>query len=311
MAAVLHQLRTRKTETWHWCSELDKIWIFCSTFKVAPEIFQVFTIHALVDESAVPLMCILLQDKTEASNIRVFEKVRQIKPLLNALSMMADFETAIQNAVRHVFPNFQLVGCLFHLGQCLWRKVQELHLADRYRDDENIHVHVKMLLAISFVPIVTNALEILVESCPREIHPVLDCWEDNCIGRQSRNRRAEPRFSIPLWNVHDRVTDGLPRTNNSVEAWHRSFQQTIDCHHPSFFKLIGQFQNEQDKVEIDITCFQAGDNQEHWSLSTCNWVDVFVLMFQLTATQKLSNIYVELLIILQFNMTNLHFNLVK
>ena len=57
----------------------------------------------------------------------------------------------------------QLPGCLFHLGQYLWRKAQELHPADSYLDNENIRVHVKMLLALSCVSSinVTNALEML------------------------------------------------------------------------------------------------------------------------------------------------------
>jgi hypothetical protein len=244
--------------------EQHRHWFMDGTFKVAPEMFfQVFSIHALVDKSAAPLIYVLLQDKSETSYARVFQKVLQLKPTLNPLSMMADFEKASHNAVRQVFPAVQLVGCLFHLGQCLWRKVQDLHLADRYRDDENFRSHVKMILALSFVPSadVANAFEMLVESCPREVDPILDYWEDNYIGRNRRNRRAAPLFAIQLWNVRDRVTDGLPRTNNSVEAWHRSFQQTIDCHHPSVFKLIGQFRKEQDKVEIDIARFQAGNRQ--------------------------------------------------
>ena len=139
--------------------------------------------------------------------------------------MMADFEKASQNAVRQVFPTVQLVGCLFHLGQCLWRKVQDLHLANLYRDDENVRIYVKMLLALSFVPTtdVTEAFEMLVESCPRQLDPVFDYWEDNYVGRQRCNRRAAPLFAIQLWNVRDQVTDGLPRTNNSVAAWHRAF----------------------------------------------------------------------------------------
>ena len=101
--------------------------------------------------------------------------------------------------------------------------LQGLHLADHYRDDENIRVHVKMLLALSFVPSVdlTNAFEMLVENCLREI------------GRQRRNHREESWFAIPPWNVRDRVTDDLPKTNNSVEPWHRSFQQLIVIIHLS------------------------------------------------------------------------------
>ncbi|KAL3854324.1 hypothetical protein ACJMK2_013598 [Sinanodonta woodiana] len=61
-----------------------------------------------------------------------------------------------------------------------------------------------------------------------------------------------------MWNVHDRVNENLPRTNNSVEAWHRAFQQTADCHHPSIFKLINHFRLEQDHVEIKMERHLSG-----------------------------------------------------
>ena len=40
-----------------------------------------------------------------------------------------------------------------------------------------------------------------------------------------------PLFPIDLWNYHIETTFGLPRTTNSVEAWHRSFNATVGCHH--------------------------------------------------------------------------------
>ena len=61
--------------------------------------------------------------------------------------------------------------------------------------------------------------------------------------------------------MRDRVNDSLPRTNNSVEAWHRSFQQTEDCHHPSVYKLVDHFRKEQDHVEIMIERYRAGFRQ--------------------------------------------------
>ena len=88
--------------------------------------------------------------------------------------------------------------------------------------------------------------------------PLENYWEDTYIGRQRRNRRANPRFSLQLWNVRDRVIENLPRTNNSVEAWHRSFQQTIDGEHPSVYKLVEQFRREQDHYELKIEKFRAG-----------------------------------------------------
>ena len=70
--------------------------------------------------------------------------------------------------------------------------MQELHLTDHYRDGENIRVNVKMLLALSFVPSIdiTNAFEILVESCPGIIDPV------RLLGRQLHSKtRTEPQSS--------------------------------------------------------------------------------------------------------------------
>lgn len=245
-------------------------WFVDGTFAIAPLIFyQVFTVHSLINNKAVPLVYVLLCDKTEETYRRVFDKIKEITHSVKPLSIMSDFEKACQNAIRSSYPESQLVGCLFHLGQCMWRKVQDLNLTDSYRDDENFRMHVKMLLALSFVPVadVINAFEQLTDECPDEFQPLVDYWEDNYIGRKRRTHRANPRFSLTIWNVYDRVVNDLPRTNNSVEAWHRCFQQTLDCQHPSVFKLIEQFRKEQDHVEIQLERFHGGERRPEASKS--------------------------------------------
>jgi hypothetical protein len=62
-----------------------------------------------------------------------------------------------------------------------------------------------------------------------------------------------------MWNVRDRVLQGLPRTNNSVEGWHRAFQQTVDCQHPTVLKLVEHFRGEQDLMEQRVERFLRGD----------------------------------------------------
>src|SRR6218665_1314816 len=122
-------------------------WFVAGTFRVAPAIFyQVFTLHALIDNKAVPLVYCLIQDKTKATYIRVFEKLKELLPTLNPASILSDYEKATQNAIRHMFPNARLVGCLFHLGQCLWRKVQELGLSQLYRANEDFRMAVKIFI---------------------------------------------------------------------------------------------------------------------------------------------------------------------
>ncbi|KAK7009848.1 hypothetical protein BgiMline_001427, partial [Biomphalaria glabrata] len=82
------------------------------------------------------------------------------------------------------------------------------------------------------------------------------------IGRQRRNRRVTPRFPIALWNVGDRVQDNLPRTNNSVEGWHHTFQLSIDGHHPNVYKLIFHFLREHENIENKILRYNAGERSK-------------------------------------------------
>jgi len=72
-----------------------------------------------------------------------------------------------------------------------------------------------MLLALSFVP-QDDVAKCFDELNDDELAPVYDYWDDNYIGRLRRRRRAAPTFPTALWNMRSRVTDALPRTNNSV-----------------------------------------------------------------------------------------------
>ena len=110
--------------------------------------------------------------------------------MLNPASFMSEFEKASQNACATIFPGAQMVGCLFHLGQNLWRKVQDSNLSAAYRDDENLCIQVKMMLALSFVPEVDvpAAFEDLVDSYPPLLTPLANYWEDTYIGRQRQGR---------------------------------------------------------------------------------------------------------------------------
>ena len=62
--------------------------------------------------------------------------------------------------------------------------------------------------------------------------------------------RNTPLFQISLWNNFHLVPQGLLRSTNLVEAWHRGFQSTCGCHHPTIWKSIDCLKTEQDNVEL-------------------------------------------------------------
>ena len=61
--------------------------------------------------------------------------------------------------------------------------------------------------------------------------------------------RTVPIFPINTWNVYKLVLENLPRSNNSIEAWHKSLAQDINSH-PETNKLINHLVKEQHLMEI-------------------------------------------------------------
>ena len=72
------------------------------------------------------------------------------------------------------------------------------------------------------------------------------------------SRRTKPQFSVQTWNVYDRVIQNLPRSNNSVEGWHRAFNNRVSINHPTVTKLAKCILREQTKFEMDIERIRVG-----------------------------------------------------
>ncbi|CAF3711648.1 unnamed protein product [Rotaria sp. Silwood1] len=70
--------------------------------------------------------------------------------------------------------------------------------------------------------------------------------------------RKKPLFDHKLWNIHDRVTAAVPRSNNSVEGWHNAFANRVSISHPTIIKLTEKIRHEQSKFEVDIAKILQG-----------------------------------------------------
>ena len=58
------------------------------------------------------------------------------------------------NSFLSVFSQTQIVGCIFHLGQSIWRKISALGYSARYNTDEDFKLKIKSFCALAFLPIV-------------------------------------------------------------------------------------------------------------------------------------------------------------
>ena len=86
-----------------------------------------------------------------------------------------------------MFPGVEIIGCFFHLGQSLWRKVVAEGLQNAYITDEIILKNMKMLMALAFVPTgdVADAFMQIAEDdfFSENIQQIMDYFEDTYIGR--------------------------------------------------------------------------------------------------------------------------------
>jgi hypothetical protein len=237
-------------------------WFADGTFKCSPAMFyQVFTIHVYIGGSILPLVYALLPDKTQVTYQRLlteFSKLRQFNPE----SIVTDFEQAMINAFRFVFPSVSQSGCFYHFSQCIYRQVQQHGLQNDYSQQDDFSLFIRMLAALAFVPVtdVEEAFDNLIDAgYPDIAEPVVNYFEDNFIGRPGRRgNRRDPIFAKTLWNVNQRVADALPRTNNSVEGWHCGFQSSLQCAHPTLWKLIDQLQRENELQKLTVVQLLSG-----------------------------------------------------
>ena len=231
------------------------------TFAIVPELFfQLYTVHALIGGDVISCLYCLLPNKTTETYERVFMEIKALIPNAQPATVMMDYEKAAMNSVAECYEGIDVQGCFYHLSQSIYRKVQALGLQQRYQDNADFAMSVRMVAVLAFVPLsyTVQVFEELQESTEDdEMNQLLDYFEDNYIGRRRRRNRANPVFVPQVWNVHSRVQNELPRTNNSVEGWHRKMQAGVTADHPNIWRFLTILQREQSFLNV-ITSQRLG-----------------------------------------------------
>lgn len=244
--------------------ERSEHWFMDGTFKTVPHLFaQLYTVHGLKENIAVPLVYVLLPDKTENTYTTMLREIKNLCRTAAPSTIMVDFEKAASNAVSTVFPETATRGCFFHFCQCLYRKIQAAGLKLRYDNDSEFSLKMRMLNALAFVPL-PHVVEAFDELCDSDVFPgeaqeVVDYFEDTWIGRPDRRRRRRaPVFPHAMWNCYEASRIGMSKTNNAVEGWHRSFESQISASHPSIWKFLEGIKREHALSELKIEQYSAG-----------------------------------------------------
>jgi hypothetical protein len=174
-----------------------------------------------------------------------------------------DFEKAAHTAAVTAFPGVNIVGCHFHIGQNVWRRLQMVSLQQDYLANVNdIRLTVKMLTGLAFLPLadVIRGFELLCQDIRVEWRPLFEYFEKVYIGKVVCGVRCGAMFPPETWNLNSRVINELPRTNNSVEAWHRVFSENVACSNPNVFRFMEALKKEQSIHEVNAVRIEQGDD---------------------------------------------------
>ena len=260
----------------------SQIWLCDGTFKTAPRLFaQVYCIHGLrggpnllEDGHLLPSLFILLPNKTEVTYTRMWEQIKILCPDAMPTNMIMDFEIGAINSFRSLWPFTEVKGCFFHLSQNIWRKVQELGLQADYIQDESLALRIRLLPALAFAsPFDVPELfpQVIAQLGIPQAQELALYFEKTYIGRSLPGGTfVEPLFPVSMWNHHHEVPQGIPRTTNAVEAWHRSYNVTIGCHHPNIWKFLVALKREQGLVEARQAKFLSGEKPTKRSKNRAN-----------------------------------------
>ena len=201
-------------------------WFLDGTFKSSPvQFMQLYTVHGLTNHRNIVGAYALLPNKRRTTYVEMLTEVQRLTHNAMPQSFMTDFESSMLSALNQTYPGILQVGCLFHSAKNVFRRVQDIGLQQNYLTDPLFSGNIRMIPALSFVPVqdVILASDELCNHCGIDEQPVLDYFETNYIGELRRGRRLLPLFLHELWNMHNRILNELPRTNNNLEGWHTRF----------------------------------------------------------------------------------------
>ncbi len=69
---------------------------------------------------------------------------------------------------------------------------------------------------------------------------------------RANHTQRKPMFCIEFWNMYNRTTQSLVRTNNSAEAYHRRIRLIFQCTHRTLWVFLQKLIDKENAIHADI-----------------------------------------------------------
>lgn len=159
-----------------------------------------------------------------------------------------------RNSLSSAFPSATIDGCRFHICQAIlkWVRKNGLKRHTKKRDPvtgryspSQVRMWVRRLQHLAFLPVddVTSAFTFLCGEITPELglDNFLAYFLSTWVQGFAAGRSA--RFPPKSWNVLDRTSCHLNRTNNYLEAWNKQFAVLVGHAHPTIWNFMATLYN--------------------------------------------------------------------
>lgn len=233
--------------------DVDDVFID-GTFKCAPKYFyQLYSIHGCKNGNYVPLLFALLPSKDGPLYTKfwtsVFKLCSDQSMCFKPKTINVDFELAMINSLRTLFPESDIKGCRFHLGQAWFRKIQALGLASDYKDrSSELSKWMSQFFGMPYLPaneIEDSFAEEIMSDAPNNdrCSKFSDYILENYVSEESK-------FPPTMWAA--KPDPLFKRTNNGPEAFHSHYNGQFYSSHPSIYTFIDVLKQIQTTTYIKI-----------------------------------------------------------
>lgn len=169
---------------------------------------------------------------------RLFTLIRDVLHV-KISSFKCDYEVAIMNAVRYVFPEANISGCYFHFQKAIKKKAKELQVT-RSREQRKI---IRMVCILPLLPPrhIPEGWHIILEHIEVETQHSMDRFQ--FYFQNQWYPRLHPRLLSCAGQRH--------RTTNALEGWHHRMNVLIPKR-PNLFFFVQKLRKEARHFDIKI-----------------------------------------------------------
>ena len=185
-----------------------------------------------------------------------------------------DFEIGAIQAFLFCFSEITIVGCWFHYGQCIFKKIIEIGLKSEYGKDEELKKLVQNCIALAlchpdevvdiFISHIVSQSVFIQRKYPRFndfINYMTKTWIEG--------EENGPLFKIIWWNHWHHIKT---RTNNTNEAYNFRLVVKMGSQlHPNIWLWVEFIQEEDLQMSIKFTAIEKDVNKNRSRALEIDW----------------------------------------